>query len=378
MMGCKHFSLKNVQFGLTLVELMVAMALGLAIMSGVVSVYSVSARNFTNVLSNSQQYESGRHSLDLLRIDLKHAGYYGDLMNLPAGTSLPDPCTTDLAALESSLAYPIQGYETDAGSPISCISNDDLVAGTDILIVRRGSTVPVSSQSQLQTGMVYLQSTTTSIDVQLGNQSAFEMPVLNASNGVDTIGTAADGSATSLLRRFNKDGASPINTTPRVAASVRDYFVHIYFVAPCSVPSDGGENCTGDEDDFGSPVPTLKRLELASVDGSLAFRIVPLVEGIDNLQIDYGIDTDDSGTIGSGVPNTYLSSPSADQWSNVVAVRINVLARNVLKTTGYIDKKRYYMGLDGVTSAAGDNYRRHVYSTLVHITNVSGRREVPI
>ena len=56
-------------------------------------------------------------------------------------------------------------------------------------------------------------------------------------------------------------------------ANVYQYRTHIYFVA--------------NNDKAGDGIPTLKRAEL----GVAAFSIVPLVEGVENLQIEYGLDT---------------------------------------------------------------------------------------
>jgi len=160
-------------------------------------------------------------------------------------------------------------------------------------------------------------------------------------------------------------------TPPGALAPIRRYHVHIYFVAPCSVPAGGGSVCTGSADDNGSPIPTLKRLELTGNTWSL----VPLVEGIENLQIDYGIDTDKDG-----VPDaTYVTAPALADWPNVVAVRINVLSRQIEPTNGYVDSKTYDMGVaaPAYTPPAPPalQYKRHVYNSVIRIVNPASRRE---
>jgi type IV pilus assembly protein PilW len=144
--------------------------------------------------------------------------------------------------------------------------------------------------------------------------------------------------------------------------------VHIYFIAPCSVPAGGGSVCTGSNDDGGSPIPTLKRIELTS-NGVMS--VVPLVEGIENLQIDYGIDADNDG-----VPDAaYVTTPAAvPDWANVVSLRINVLARNVEPSNGHTDAKTYDMGIAGPYTPGGA-YKRHVYNSVIRIVNPAARRE---
>jgi len=99
-----------------------------------------------------------------------------------------------------------------------------------------------------------------------------------------------------------------------------------------------------------------------------------VAEGIERLEFDYGIDSN-----GDGSPDTYSScSPcSAAQWNDVVAVRINLLARNSERSFGYSDLKTYAMGLAGSASAPSGalNYKRHVFQVLARLSNKSIRRE---
>jgi type IV pilus assembly protein PilW len=123
-------------------------------------------------------------------------------------------------------------------------------------------------------------------------------------------------------------------------------------------------------DDGGKPIPTLKRIELQS---GPSWNTVSLVQGIENFQVEYGIDTS-----GDGVPDSYVTAPAnTNDWSNVVALRIHLLVRNIDTTPGYKDTKQYNLGLAGTTAAANDAYKRHVYTALVRVNNVSDRKQLP-
>ena len=125
---------------------------------------------------------------------------------------------------------------------------------------------------------------------------------------------------------------------------------------------------------------------LTTVGGAAAFVTTPLVEGIENLQIDYGID---SVPPGDGAPDgQFLSTPPVPDpndltsWSNVVALRVHVLARNNERSPGYNDNKTYSMGyMNGasaqqVTPAAGTlGYKRRMFIQSVRLTNPSARRD---
>jgi type IV pilus assembly protein PilW len=167
------------------------------------------------------------------------------------------------------------------------------------------------------------------------------------------------------------------------AAEIRKYHVHIYFIAPCSLPAGGGTSCTGPSDDSGRPIPTLKRLELSSAGGAATMSLVPLVEGIENLRVESGVDDTPSaadpltGFIGDGAPDSFVAAPTLAQLPDVVAATLYVLVRNAEPSLGYSDTKVYNLGLAGTTAVANDRYRRHVFNATVRLINPSARREIP-
>src|SRR4029077_8957654 len=93
------------------------------------------------------------------------------------------------------------------------------------------------------------------------------------------------------------------------AALIYQFRTHIYFVANNDKPGDG--------------IPTLKRAEL----GPGAFSIVPLVEGVENLQLEYGLDTAVPTT---GSPAAYTAAPSSYNGSTA-ARRVRASATGVTR-----------------------------------------------
>jgi type IV pilus assembly protein PilW len=341
-------TLLNRQRGLNMVELMVALAIGLFLLVGLVGVFASSNRAYLELNRSAQQIENGRFAVQILSDDLAIAGYYGRYYSsLAAPASLPDPCTTSPAsALRTATPLVVQGYNAPGSSPITgCLAAADHVAGTDILVLRRADAQETAVAS-LAASEVYIQ---TNADPN------------NLSNPVVALGSGG-GAAFPLTDR---DGSTK--------SRIRKYHVHIYYVAPCSVPAGGGTTCTGAADDGGAPIPTLKRMELIGASGIAAndWRVVPLVEGIENFQVDYGLDAD-----GDGVHDgAYTADPATvASWMNVVTVRLNVLARNLEATSGYTDAKVYDMGVAG-TVTPGGAFKRHVYNSVVRIVNPSSRRE---
>jgi hypothetical protein len=273
--------------------------------------------------------------------------------------------------------------------------------GTDILVVRRAQTTPIAATDPaplITRNVVYLQASSLGAQIQFGALAGFVLGSLNSANAVVALGTTAGGTApngavstATLLKIANYPG-TPLaarSNNPRIAADIRKFNVHVYFVAPCSMPSGGGNLCTGAADDGGRPIPTLKRLELTSNGAATVMNIVPMVEGIENLQVEYGIDDTAiapppaTGYIGDGAPDRFTATPSSVDLTNAVAVNVYLLARNIEPTPGYQDSKTYTLGSAdaagsaGATAATGDPYRRHVYSASVRLMNPSGRREIP-
>lgn len=330
------------QSGFTLMELMIAMAIGLFLLTGMAAVFVNSNQTYADLSHATQQIENGRFATTTVADDVALAGHYGRYSaQLATPGSLPDPCEiANMANLRTAMALPIQGYDAAGSTPVSCIDSANFVPGTDVLVIRRADSQTTAAAS-LVANQVYMQA---------------NADPTNSANPIVALGTAAN------FPLLDKD-----DTT---ISPIRKYHVHIYFVAPCSIPNGGGTTCTGSSDDGGSPIPTLKRLELTlDSSGNLGMQLVSLVEGIEDFQVDYGIDTDQDGAPDAA----YVTAPALADWQNVVAVRLNIRARNLEATSGFVDTTTYDMGAGG-TATPGGAYKRHVYNAVVRIVNPSGRR----
>ena len=73
------------QAGLTLLELMISLSLGLLLLTGIGTIYVGSNQTYRVQEQNARIQESGRYALDVLGRSLRQAGYW----NMPAGSALP-------------------------------------------------------------------------------------------------------------------------------------------------------------------------------------------------------------------------------------------------------------------------------------------------
>lgn len=382
------------QLGLSLIELMVALGIGSVLMLGLTTTFQNSSNTQRDMERTGRLIENGRYAIDLLSGDLRHAGFYGYYFaSLATPGALPDPCeiadvatgTPPLATnnLATAMALPIQGYNAASLtvrpviSATSCVTqgllvNANLKPGSDIVVVRRASTdVYTGTIASDDNDKVYIQA----------NPRTANLLLANIGSNVPTV--AVDGSAP--LMKYPYD---PSITTP---ADTYEYFVHVYFVAPCSFGTGANDICTNSDDE----VPTLKRLELSTNGTSTKMKIVPLVEGVEYMKVEYGIDNSPAtvslvtGFAGDGIPDTYTATPTLAQWEQVVSVRVYTLIASTQETPNFTDTKQYIFPLAagnltitptddaGTTNTDETGLKRHVYSTEVRPMNLGGRREIP-
>lgn len=339
---------KHKQSGLSMIELMISVTLGCLLLAGMTTVFVNVSNTRQEVEKAGRQIENGRYGMQLLSDDLASSGFLAEFDPTPLDTTalaaLPDACATDQATLQSALPLHVQGYDNGAGAP-SCLT--DVKTDTDIVVVRRASTCVAGATNcdAFVAGQPYFQASLCA--PATGGTQLSSSPATNADYAAQFY--ALESTTAALVR--NKTDCTAV-------ADIRRYRTHIYFIANNSVGSDG--------------IPTLKRAEL----GAGAFTIVPLVEGIDNLQLEYGIDADNNGT-----PDSYNADPgTVASWRNVMSVKLNLLARNTEKTTGYTDARTFTLGqkadgTDNTVGPFGDYYKRHGYTAVVRLANPAGRRE---
>lgn len=343
------------QLGLTLVEFMVSITIGLLLVAAVATLIASQSSNRAEVDRAGRLIENGRYGIRALADDLQMAGYWGELSGVPTAAALaamPDPCALDLATLEAASQLHVQGFNAPASAAVpACLSNQR--AGTDILVVRRAD----PDSSALETGgapdMGKL--VTNQLYIQTGLN-----PAATFASIVRFGDTAANAANFTLLK---KDKVT--------RATIRKMVTRIYYVTDCSV--EVGGSCAGA--DGGNPIPTLKMRELTVTGGVAAWSTpVTIAEGIENMQVDYGVDTNADGAPDGDDVNGDLLTPAT--WGDVMSVKIHLLARSLERSPEFVDNKTYPLGTAGTITPAGADlaYKRHVFVQSVRLVNPSARR----
>ena len=343
------------QAGITLVEFMVSIVLGMLLVAVLATLIVNQSGNRREVDRAGRIIETGRYALDQIAADVRMAGYWGELGSTPAVPgALPDPCSVTAADLDAAMGMPVQGYDAPTSLSLSCVSNH--LPGTDVLVVRRVD--PDSSDVETSGAVDWAKLTNGRIYLQTGLESGgYEF--------MHRVGQATSSASTNQvtfpLKKKNQ-------TTP---ATIRKMLVYIYYISKCSVEVSGA--CPASADG-GKPIPTLKRVELGVSGGSPVFSTITIAEGIENMQVDFGVDTDGDGTVTDALSNG--SSFTLADWSNVMSMRVHLLARSLEQSPGFQDAKGYDMGTAGTVSAAAGTlgYRRHQFSQAMRLINPIGRR----
>ncbi|MDH4570671.1 prepilin-type N-terminal cleavage/methylation domain-containing protein [Pseudomonas sp. BN414] len=302
------------QQGFSLVEMMIAMVLGLVILLAVSDIFLKDSRVRGEIEKTSRQIENGNYALRLFESELENAGYWGEAGAQDVSPSLPPLCPTNESDVNTTLGYPVQG---ELGAGTNCANSK---AGTDFIAIRRASTCAIGDDGCIDSSNYYLQ------------VSACQ----SSSPGVVIL--TSDSSKLTAKQRDCETSA------PRYG-----FLSRVYYVSDANV---------------------LMRAELS---GGNYSTVTSLVDGVESIHFEYGLD--DSG---DGIIDEFKSSPSGVEWSDVIAVKIYLIARNSEPTSGFVDSNSYFLGdVEYEVPDALKGYKRQLYSTTVSLRNVAGRRELP-
>jgi type IV pilus assembly protein PilW len=315
------------QQGLGLVELMIAMTLSLLLSIAVMSVFAANSRSFKQDENILRMQDDARHALREIAFELSMAGHYADLL-IPGSVTPDDSLTlsTDCGPIGTddwmyqtvqpgtgqflSVVAVDNASSGDAAANFSCISAAEFQGGSDIVSVKRVAGVRAGAAIN---GRVYLRT-----------------------NG--TVG---------LLFQ------EPVSAAPAVAIPLPradwEYRPSIFFIRNYA-------DAPGDE------IPTLcKKVLTGATPGMMT---VCLATGIENLQVEYGIDTSADGNA-----NVYLPNPTIIQMQTVVSARIYLLARTLNDDIRYENEKTYNLS-NANPFVPGDGFHRRVLSMTVSIQNI--------
>ena len=320
-------NLPKSQSGFSVVELMIALLLSMTLGVAVVSVFINNSYSFNQDENTARMQDDARHALREIAFEISMAGHYAELhtpdivtpdANLAIGTDCGPAGAVNwmYRTIEPGTdnTHSIMAIDNATNSQVaaahSCFAAGELRDGTDVIAIKR---VAGAESGALQAGSVYLRT-----------------------NG--TVG---------LLFR------APAPAAPTIPVPVPradwQYRPSIYYIRQFA-------NTLGDG------IPTLCRKTLRGAGPSMQTEC--LATGIEDMQIEYGIDTSEDGH-----PNVYLTSPSLDEIQDIVSARIFLLARTTEIDTRYTNAKTISIS-NAPDYTPNDSFHRRVFSTNVSVQNI--------
>jgi len=336
------------QVGLTLVALMVGMVIGLMLSVVLVSVFIGANRNFGQDKFIARMQENARYAMRIIAQDLLMVGFWGPLVddtainasirNCKSGpdVSVPTKCggyfsgtvltlntdcgpgTLSPAPLKWAyhIANPVEVVKTSASSDVQdkfdCIDEGEFTDDTDILVIKRLKGQSVASDRA-------------------------------DSSDDDKIFLRTNGDAAMLLK-YDASTPAPGNSEDW------EYLVHVYYIRDHFLDGSDG-------------IPTLYRKTLSN--DAMDTEPGGVAHGIDYVHVMFGIDDG-----GDGIPDYYVSVPSALEMRRAVTARIFVLARSIQPSAGYTNDKLYQLGdVQKDFSSNPDSFYRRVFTTTVQLRN---------
>jgi len=306
------------QSGITVVEILVGLALSLIILAGVMHIFINNKQTYRVQEAFARLQESGRFAINFIARDLRMAGYMGcagKTVGTPENRAdyYPnDGLADDVATFDGS---GIRGYKySDLPIQLSnsvSLTAANVVAGTEIVQIKRAS----STGARVRTLPGTNPSTT---ELKLDKNTAYGMfqqyDILFVSDcKTADIFITTGVSSNPASPYITLTHAIPQNLTNDINPYGEDAEVFKLINATYYIGLNSANQ------------PALFRQSLGNADSIITEE---LVEGVEDMQILYGEDTDDDGT-----PNYYVDlddvPPPAVDWNRVVSIRIELGVRSI-------------------------------------------------
>ena len=324
--------------GFSIIEIMIALTLGALLIAGIVSLFAGSKSNYTRNEQSARLKENGRTALYFLANDLRHTNFWGILNTTDSITDSPQMSGECSAWANSS-------SNIFVGDNYSSISNS---SGSSTFPTCLSSDIINAMQQTVST--VGTTTTTTKTGLALKRVSSGAVTYSDVNNGNVFLRTnASSGTFYKKVNANDSSGASSPGALPS-STDLSDwlYEPRIYFIRTYTSTGDG--------------IPSL-----CAIQGNSTLSVECLVEGIEHMRIEYGIDNS-----GDGVAEYYQTTANG----NAIIAKIYLLVREVEKDLSYRDVdtsnnlKTYQLGSAVITPSSSDiNYRRAVFSTTVVLQN---------
>ncbi|HEY7639390.1 MAG TPA: PilW family protein [Steroidobacteraceae bacterium] len=344
--------------GFSIIELMVAVAISLLLLTGVGAIFVSSKTSYETNERFSRIEENGRFALDAIMTDLRSSGFVG-CARQPTylSTSLNSAATLQW----NFLAGPVTGFQstgTSTWSPTMDASIASPLSGSDVLVAR----VPMRERVAYPL-TANLGAATNSLQIAAGSANGVQtgdIALVYSCEAISVFQVSTYTQGTGVIAHAaNAAGQTPGNANNTVNYSYRQAVTNVvpietvaYYIAPATRVSDATDP---------APAGTTSLWRRRGLNAA-----EELVEGIEQMQVQYGVDTN-----GDVIVDSYLTADqvqAANQWNDVISVSVALLVRSI-ETYGTDTDQRAYTLLDVNVAAPADRRLREVFTATASIRN---------
>ncbi len=318
--------------GFSLVELMVAMVVGVIIVGGAISLNSSTQKMQKVSVMQMDMVADSRFAIDMIAYDLRHAGMWGGTNRdgliackssdtacvSTASGDTPAPLTIGgdcVAGWYSNLSVPV--FATNDNNPYAtCIpASQGYQALTDVLEIRYADS-NVTLSAELNAGQAYVRS--------------------NFVNGRVFIGSTAP-----VIDKYND---APLTQNHELHA-------YAYYISDFS-------------DDSVDGIPSLRR---ASLENGPTVSNQILVSGVVNLQVQFGEDVDDDA---NQTVDRYVNPDEVLDWTKVYSAKVWLVMRSDKKQDGIDTSKTFSIAGADVTYGGVDDFQHFMTTSVINLRNL--------
>ena len=336
------------QAGFSLVELMVGLTLGLMLIAGAISIYLATSRSYTEVEQVAALTENARFAEQVVGESLRHMGFLGEVTanKVEVASGLTAPAGSgDCSTLAEAGAYNLTrlGYaatvSTRGVALRQCIT--DGAAGTDVLVIKRALPRPFSDGPRV------------------GDPNDPPSGTIDTPHALEKGRTyVMTNNVTGLL--FDGEAPPTITTGGEIPGGTAwEYQYEVFYIRQLSADPDVPRKLSRRVLSYN---PTTAAMEFTTED---------LAEGVENLQLLFGCDSDSNGEVDIYENNAAINGGGKCNWEDVQSVEVFMLVRSATKDPQYIDEKTYQLGDVSVAAPVDQrNFRRLLSHTSVSLRNL--------
>ncbi len=332
---------KQHQQGLSMIELLISITLGIILMAAVLQLFVGNKQSYRTQDAQTRMQENARFAKHVLDRDIRMAGFQGCSNStdyLP--TILVNPATTaPFSNDEVVMGYESVGNTWTPSLPTSLAGR--VAPGTDVVVVRKASGERAHLTADMASPAAALQ-----VDNRINIVNNDILFVTDCENADIFRVTGASGSPFLVSHSNSGNSSNSLSKAYSSDAQVNRYESFAYYIGD-----------TGRVNDQGNAIFALFRQDINGNNDEIA-------DGIENMKITYGVDS-----TSDGAADRYLGASnvnSAALWPQVVSVNVAMLLNSI---EGISPQAQAYTFNGTTVSSPGDLMLRRQMNSYIALRN---------